>query len=188
VHIRLFDTRDDVASAAAQRIADALRSKPDLILGLPAGQTPVPVYAELRRLHASGHLDFSRATCFTIDEFVGLDRRHRGSFHAFVSEHLFSTVNVDPARVHSLDGAAVDVERECERYEAAIAAAGGIDLQMLGLGSNGHVGFNEPARPWSHAPIALRFSTRRVETTPGTLEATCIRCRAKHSRWEWGRS
>ena len=144
MHIRLFDTRDDVASAAAQRIADALRSKPDLILGLPAGQTPVPVYAELRRLHASGQLDFSRATCFTIDEFVGLDRRHRGSFHAFVSEHLFSTVNVDPARVHSLDGAAMDVERECERYEAAIAAAGGIDLQMLGLGSNGHVGFNEP--------------------------------------------
>jgi len=123
----------------------------------------MPVYAELRRLHASGRLDFSRATCFTLDEFVGLDRRHQSSFHAFVSEHLFSGVNVDPARLHSLNGSAADLDRECERYEAAIAAAGGIDLQILGLGRNGHVGFNEPGETLESRThrVTLLEETRR---------------------------
>jgi len=160
--ITICATREEVALAVAGRVADALRARPDLVLGLPAGRTPVPVYAELRRLHQAG-LDFSRASCFTLDEFIGLDRGSTESFHHFMTEHLFSGVNVDATRVHSLDGATADVASECDRYEAAIAAAGGIDIQMLGLGRNGHVGFNEPGDSLiarTHR-VALHAQTRR---------------------------
>src|SRR6185295_11675502 len=100
---------------------------------LPAGQTPVPAYAALRRMQQSRLVDFSRATCFLVDEFVGLERSDSASFYQFVDEQLLSGINVDRTRVHSLDGAARDVAEECDRYEAAIATAGGIDLQILGV-------------------------------------------------------
>lgn len=90
-------------------------------------------------------VDFSGVTCFTIDEFLGLERTHPASFRHFLEEHLFSGINVDPKRVHSLNGATDDVEGECQGYERMIEGAGGIDLQLLGLGRNGHIGFNEPA-------------------------------------------
>jgi glucosamine-6-phosphate deaminase len=145
LEIRIFATHEDVALAVAARVKDAFLTKPDLVLGLPAGQTPVPAYAELRRMQQSRLVDFSRATCFLVDEFVGLERSHPGSFYQFVDEHLFSGINVDRGRVHALNGAARDLAEECDRYEAAIADAGGIDLQLLGLGRNGHIGFNEPS-------------------------------------------
>jgi glucosamine-6-phosphate deaminase len=160
---RIFATRAEVATAGAARIIEALAAKPDSVLGLPAGQTPVPVYAELRRHSRAGMVDFSRATCFLLDEFIGLDRSSFGSFFQFVSEHLLSGINVDLGRVHALDGAAGDLVGECDRYEAAIEAAGGIDLQVLGLGRNGHIGFNEPGDELvarTHR-VALRAETRR---------------------------
>lgn len=143
--IRIFETREDVAAAAARRVVEAIHARPNLVLGVPAGQTPVPVYEELRRLHRTAGVDFSGITCFTIDEFLGLERTHPSSFRRFLEEHLFSGINVDPRRVHSLNGAADDVEGECQNYERMIDAAGGIELQILGLGRNGHIGFNEPA-------------------------------------------
>ena len=142
---KIFATREDAAIAAARRVAEALHENPGLVLGLPAGQTPVPVYAELRRLRAAGVVDFSQATCFMLDEFVGVTSSDEGSFRRFVSEHLLSGVNVGSDRVHSLDGASKDVDAECRRYETVIAAGGGIDVQLLGLGRNGHIGFNEPS-------------------------------------------
>jgi len=163
VNTRIFATGEEVARAAAARIIQALDAKPDAVLGLPAGQTPVPVYAELRRSCRAGVLDFSRATCFLLDEFIGLDRSSPSSFYQFVGEHLLSGVNVDAGRVHALDGAAPDPDGECDRYETAIETAGGIDLQVLGLGRNGHVGFNEPSDELvalTHR-VALRPETRR---------------------------
>jgi glucosamine-6-phosphate deaminase len=165
---RIFATREEVAAAVAARITQRLGAEPDSVLGLPAGQTPVPVYAELRRLCRSGVVDFSRATCFLLDEFIGLDRSSPGSFYQFVSEHLFSGVNFDPGRVHALDGVASDLALECVRYEAAIEAAGGIDLQVLGLGRNGHVGFNEPAD-------GLVARTHRVALHPETRRDNAAR-------------
>jgi glucosamine-6-phosphate deaminase len=159
----IFATSEEVATAAAARIIEALAAKPDSVLGLPAGQTPIPVYAELRRLSRASMVDFSRATCFLLDEFVGLDRSSSGSFFQFVSEHLLSGINVDIGRVHALDGAAGDLVGECDRYEEAIEAAGGIDLQVLGLGRNGHIGFNEPGDELvarTHR-VVLRPETRR---------------------------
>ena len=159
----IFETREQVALAVAGRIKEALAVRPDLVLGLPAGQTPVPVYAELRRMRQSGTVDFSLATFFLIDEFVGLERSHPSSFYQFVDEHLLSGINVDRGRVHSLNGVAADPLEEGERYEASIVAAGGIDLQILGLGRNGHIGFNEPSDDLTARThkVTLHADTRR---------------------------
>jgi glucosamine-6-phosphate deaminase len=163
VDIRVFDTADEAASALAHRIARALAERPDLVLGLPTGRTPIATYAALRRLHASGEADFSRATTFNLDEFAGVDSSHPGSFRAFMERHVFAGVNLAPARIHFLNGAAADLDAECERYESAIEAAGGIDLQILGIGGNGHIGFNEPGDELAARTHRVRLaeSTRR---------------------------
>ena len=146
MRVRIFSSADAVARALARHVAGALKTDPALVLGLPTGRTPVPLYRELARLHRAGRADFSRATTFNLDEFLGLRARDPRSYRAFMQRHLFDHVNVQPRRIHFLDGTARNVARECERYEAAIDRAGGIDLQLLGLGTNGHIGFNEPAR------------------------------------------
>jgi glucosamine-6-phosphate deaminase len=161
--IHVLGTPDDVASAVARHVADALRTQPRLVLGLPAGRTPVGAYAELGRLHASGMADFAHATTFNVDEFAGIPPSHPGSFKTFMDRHLFRLVNLAPERIQFLDGAAPDLDRECERYETAIEAAGGIGLQLLGIGTNGHIGFNEPAdhlQGRTHR-VTLAASTRR---------------------------
>ncbi|MDQ3487952.1 MAG: glucosamine-6-phosphate deaminase [Acidobacteriota bacterium] len=142
--VSIFTTPHDVARTLARRVAAALRENPRMVLGLPTGRTPLLFYEELVRLHADQDVDFSQATTFNLDEFVGLTAGHAGSYRTFMRRFLFEHVNIDPARTHFLDGAAADLVDECERYEDSIAAAGGIDLQILGIGTNGHIGFNEP--------------------------------------------
>ena len=161
--VRVFETPDASARAIAARISDALENKPDLVLGLPTGKSPLPTYAELRRLHAAGTVDFSRARTFNLDEFAGVSAGHPGSFRRFMDAHLFGHVNLVPSRIHFLDGAAHDLDAECERYEAEIESAGGIDLQLLGIGSNGHIGFNEPGDELSARThrVVLHEVTRR---------------------------
>src|SRR3954470_2396852 len=124
--INIFDSLDDAAVAVADQICDAVAVKPTLVLGLPAGQTPVPLYAELRRRYASRTASFSEITTFNLDEFVGVSAGAPGSFRRFMDDQLFSGVNVDPSRIHFLDGRAADLDAECRRYEDAIAACGGI--------------------------------------------------------------
>ncbi len=161
--IEVFDTPDDVARAVAGRVARDLAAQPSLVLGLPTGRTPIASYAELGRLHRSGAADFSCASTFNLDEFAGVAASHPGSFHAFMNRHLFGGVNLAPARIHFLNGAARDLDAECERYEAEIAAIGGIGLQLLGIGANGHIGFNEPGGELvarTHR-VTLAESTRR---------------------------
>ncbi|HTI42387.1 MAG TPA: glucosamine-6-phosphate deaminase [Vicinamibacterales bacterium] len=161
--ITVLNNSEEVADALAQRIASALRAKPDAVLGLASGRTPVDGYAEMQRMHAAGKMDWSRASTFNLDEFAGVAATHRGSFRSFMEEHLFRGVNLQRNRIHFLDGVAADLDAECRRYEQAIAAAGGIDLQLLGIGSNGHVGFNEPADdlPVHTHRVTLMESTRR---------------------------
>ena len=144
MELKIFDRAEDAAIALAKRIATALAEHADLVLGLPTGRSPIAAYAELRRMHAAGEIDFSRASTFNLDEFAGIGAAHTGSFRRFMDEHLFDAVNVDRARVHFLDGSAADLDAECDRYESEIERAGGIDLQLLGIGANGHIGFNEP--------------------------------------------
>lgn len=159
--IHTFDGPDDAAVAVARRIAHALTRDPALVVGLPTGRSPIGTYAQLRRLQAAGEVDFARATTFNLDEFAGIPPSHPGSFRAFMDQHLFGAINLLPERIHFLNGAAEDLDVECERYEAAIEAAGGIDLQLLGIGRNGHIGFNEPAD-------ALTSRTHRVRLAEST--------------------
>jgi glucosamine-6-phosphate deaminase len=144
MNVRVFETADQTARAVADRITGAIRTKPDVVLGLPTGKSPIKTYAELRRMHDAGAVDFSRVRTFNLDEFAGVDPAHPGSFRRFMDEHLFRHVNLPAANIHFLNGTADDVDAECVRYEAAISAAGGIELQLLGIGANGHIGFNEP--------------------------------------------
>src|SRR5688500_9472492 len=138
--IRIFETPEEIAGAIARHVANALGDRPNLVLGLPAGRTPVAAYAELRRLAKAGRVDVSRAVTFNIDEFAGVPSSLPGSFRTFMERHLFSGIGLRSDQTHSLNGAAADLDAECDRYEAAIEEAGGIDLQILGIGANGHVG------------------------------------------------
>ena len=141
-----------------------MRANPSIVLGLPTGRTPLHMYAELRRLASLGEVDFSRVTTFNLDEFLGIPASHPGSYWSFMQEHLFRHVNASPSRTHFLNGMAPDAVAECARYEDAIAAAGGIDLQILGIGTNGHIGFNEPAD-------VLHVRTHRVTLKPETRQS-----------------
>jgi glucosamine-6-phosphate deaminase len=161
--VTVFKDERTLAKTLAAQIAQALKDTPGLVFGLPTGRTPIRLYHELGTLHARGEADFSQATSFNLDEFLGVGPDNPGSYRAFMQQHLFSRVNLPPDRIHVLNGAAPDPDAECARYEAEIAAAGGIDLQILGIGTNGHIGFNEPARelePHTHR-VTLKESTRR---------------------------
>ena len=159
--IRVFATPEDLGRALALDVARRLDEEPDVVLGLPTGRTPIPLYREIVRLHGAGRADFSRATTFNLDEFLGLAPNDPHSFRAFMQRHLFGHVNLSPRRIQFLNGATRDIDRECQRYERAIDRAGGIDLQILGLGVNGHIGFNEPA----HALVARTHCTRLKPAT-----------------------
>ena len=164
MEIRLFETTEEIVHAVAQQVTMALRRQPDLVLGVPAGRTPIGVYAELGRMHTAGEVDFSRATAFAVDEFLGIGRTDPGSFHRFISEHLLAGVNLPSYQFHSLNGAAESPDAECARYEDALRQAGGVGLQLLGIGGNGHIGFNEPANelPAQTHRVTLLEATRRA--------------------------
>lgn len=128
----------------AKIIASVIREKPNAVLGLATGRTPLRLYQELIRLHRDEGLDFSLVTTFNLDEYVGLAAAHPQSYRFFMQENLFRHVNIDVRRTHVPNGTAKDLHAECRSYEEKITAAGGIDIQLLGLGRNGHIGFNEP--------------------------------------------
>lgn len=141
--IILPDPRE-ACKVAARLVARQIREKPASVLGLATGGTPIGLYEILAQMHRDDGLDFSKITAFNLDEYVGLDPAHPASYHRYMEEQFFSKVRVDRARMYIPDGLAKDVPGHCAAYEAAIRAAGGIDLQILGLGSDGHIGFNEP--------------------------------------------
>ncbi|WP_372808000.1 glucosamine-6-phosphate deaminase [Pontiella sp.] len=134
-----------VASEAAARVvARLVHEKPNAVIGLATGSTPLMLYRELIRLHKDEGLDFSAVSTFNLDEYIGLPKDHEQSYHKFMWDNLFSHINIKPENVHIPDGMAKDVPAFCAEYERKIVAAGGIDIQVLGIGSDGHVGFNEP--------------------------------------------
>lgn len=137
-------TAESVARRAARFIAEVVRRKPDCVLGLATGGTPQGTYAELVRLHRDEGLDFSQVTTFNLDEYVGLGPAHPQSYRYFMQKNLFEHVNTDPKKTHVPDGRALDFENHCRQYEQRIKDSGGIDLQLLGIGSDGHIAFNEP--------------------------------------------
>ncbi|MCA9176495.1 MAG: glucosamine-6-phosphate deaminase [Planctomycetales bacterium] len=150
-----------VAERGARIVASLVRSKPNCVLGLATGSTPLGVYRELIRMHAEEDLDFSLVTTFNLDEYVGLGPGHPQSYRYFMQSNFFDHVNVQPGRTHVPDGRALDFEAYCESYERRIADAGGIDLQLLGIGADGHIAFNEPG---SSLGSRTRLKTLTKET------------------------
>lgn len=158
---------DDVAVLsrfAADLIAEQVSYRPDCTIGLATGSSPVPIYQELAARVASGELDLSRVRFFALDEYAGLGASHPMSYRYFLDEHVVGPCRLDPAQLRVLNGRAEDLDHECRDYEAAITAAGGIDLQILGIGHNGHIGFNEPTSSFGSR-------TRVVALTHQTVDA-----------------
>lgn len=154
----------DMSEAAADIIAELVAEKPGCVLGLATGSTPEGLYAELVKRYEEEGLDFSRVATFNLDEYRGLPADHEQSYRYFMQKHLFNHVNVRPENTHVPNGANPDAEAACEAYEASIALAGGVDLQLLGLGHNGHIGFNEPADEFTK-------ETNCVDLTESTIQA-----------------
>jgi glucosamine-6-phosphate deaminase len=135
---------EQMSLEAAKQVASLIRKKPDCIVGFATGSTPLGLYKELIRMHKTEGLDFSKVTSFNLDEYVGLPPSHDQSYHYFMWENLFKHININPSNVHIPMGMAEDVDAFCDWYENKIVEHGGIDLQILGIGANGHIAFNEP--------------------------------------------
>ncbi|MGE4301738.1 MAG: glucosamine-6-phosphate deaminase [Victivallaceae bacterium] len=154
-------TTESAVKFTAKIMADALRANPEMVLGLATGRTMEAVYKELARMYREEGLDFSRCSSFNLDEYIGLAGDDKNSYRYYMNHHLFNNVNIDKARTNLPDGLAKDPVAEGERYEAAIKAAGGVDIQLLGIGRDGHIGFNEPLS-------SLNSRTRAKALTPET--------------------
>lgn len=162
--IMYTDTYANMSRRAANIISAQIILHPKTVLGLPTGTTPIGAYRQLIEWYKKGDLDFSQVTTFNLDEYLGLDGSHPQSYRYFMDNQLFDHVNIRKGNTHVPDGTAADPEAECELYEQAIKEAGGIDLQVLGIGNNGHIGFNEPG-------AAYEKTTNVTELTESTIEA-----------------
>lgn len=157
---------DELSKKAALIVAAQVVLKPDCVLGLATGSTPLGLYGELIAKYQRGELDFSKVTTFNLDEYYPIGPEHPQSYHYFMYENLFNYINVKPENINLLDGTTNSIEAECTNYERRIAAAGGIDLLVLGLGENGHIGFCEPnacLNPHTHL-ATLRQETIKVNS------------------------
>lgn len=165
MEIIIKDTYEEISEVGAEIIANAIRKKPNIVLGLATGSTPVRMYKELIRMHKEEGLDFSKVTTFNLDEYVGLSPEHDQSYYYFMRKKLFDHVNIDMTKVHVPSGLITgeNVKEYCQWYEDEIKKAGGIDIQVLGLGSDGHIAFNEPGS-------SLASKTRIVALTEETID------------------
>lgn len=160
MEILILSTKDEVGTAAADLVEPTVRAGG--VLGLATGSTPTPTYQELIRRHAEEGLSFANCKAFLLDEYCGLPKTHPESYYATIRRELTSHIDIPDAKVHSLDGLATDPESAAEAYERAIRSAGGVDVQILGIGANGHIAFNEPGSP-------LDSRTRVIDLHPQTI-------------------
>ena len=163
MEIIIFPNASTGCAHAAQMIEKLIRTKPQAVLGLATGSTPIPVYQHLIEKYQKENLDFSKVTTFNLDEYLGLDPSHCASYRHYMYENLFSKINIPEDQTHIPHGLAPDIEAHCTAYEATIIKAGGIDLQLLGIGGEGHIGFNEPSS-------SLSSRTRVKTLMPRTRE------------------
>ena len=164
--MKIYKAKDykDMSRKAANIISAQVIMKPNCVLGLATGSTPIGTYDQLVEWYNKGDLDFSEVTTVNLDEYKGLPRTNDQSYYYFMHQHLFDRVNIDPERTNVPNGMEPDAEKECGRYEELIRSLGGVDLQLLGLGHNGHIGFNEPGE-------AFEKETHCVDLTESTVEA-----------------
>ena len=164
--MKIYKAKDykDMSRKAANIISAQVIMKPNCVLGLATGSTPIGTYDQLVEWYNKGDLDFSEVTTVNLDEYKGLPRTNDQSYYYFMHQHLFDRVNIDPERTNVPNGMESDAEKECGRYEELIRSLGGVDLQLLGLGHNGPIGFNEPGE-------AFEKETHCVDLTESTIEA-----------------
>ena len=155
---------NDMSRKAANIISAQVILKPDSVLGLATGSSPVGTYDQLVKWYHKGDVDFSEVTTVNLDEYYGMAADNEQSYHYFMHSHFFDHVNIDPAHINLPDGTELDEERECARYDALLESLGDVDLQLLGIGRNGHIGFNEPGDRYAKG-------THCVDLAPSTIEA-----------------
>lgn len=164
MRVLITDSYDQMGLEAAKIVAGQIYLKPNSVLGLATGSTPLSMYERLVAVHRTVGLDFSEVTTFNLDEYIGMGPDNPQSYHYFMQEHFFKHINIKSENVHIPNGMAQDVIAEGERYEQLIAAKGGIDLQVLGIGQNAHIGFNEP-------DVKFAATTHKVELDEETILA-----------------
>lgn len=164
--MRVIKAKDyaDMSKKAADIMAAQVLMKPECVLGLATGSTPIGLYQNLVERYQAGELDFSAVRTVNLDEYKGLPKENDQSYYYFMNDNLFSHVNIDPAHTHIPDGTEPDAQKACDDFEAIVKNCGGTDLQLLGLGHNGHIGFNEPAEDFP------KF-THCVDLTESTIQA-----------------
>ena len=164
--MRIYEAKDyqEMSRKAANILAAQVILKPDCVLGLATGSSPIGTYDQLVEGYEKGDLDYSEVKTVNLDEYIGLDHENDQSYYYFMHQHLFDRINIDPANTNVPNGMAEDIAAECERYEELIRSLGGVDIQLLGIGRNGHIGFNEPADSFDKM-------THCVDLTESTIEA-----------------
>ena len=161
--VEVVDDYEAMSDRVTEVVTEQIRKKPDSVIGFATGSTPQGLYRRLVEAHRERGLDFSKVTTFNLDEYVGLPPEHEQSYAHYMWSNLFDHVNVNPSRVHIPHGMANDIDEHCQRYERRIEEAGGIDLQILGIGSNGHIAFNEPGSSLGSRTRIKTLTTKTVE-------------------------
>lgn len=161
--IIIAKNKEEFDKIAADIVSQQLKDKPDSVLGLATGSTPLGLYAQLVERYNKGEIDFSKVKTFNLDEYKGLAKTHPQSYYFFMFKNLFSKINIEPENINIPNGEVEDSAKECEEYEKKIKAAGGIDLQILGIGHNGHIGFNEPGTPFESTTSLIDLDQRTIE-------------------------
>ncbi|HNR65673.1 MAG TPA: glucosamine-6-phosphate deaminase [Atribacterota bacterium] len=164
MNVVIVKNYQELSVRAAQLVADQITRKKNIVLGLATGQTPVGMYQGLIKKYKKGEIDFSQVVTFNLDEYYGLSPEHPQSYHYFMWDTFFQHININKEKIYLLNGITDNIDEECQRFEDLIKKRGGIDLQILGIGDNGHLGFNEPA-------IGLKSKTHLVNLSKATIHA-----------------
>lgn len=167
MEIKIFKTAEEIGVEAAKIFTDAVKSNPNAVLGLATGASPIPTYQNIIKTYNNGGISFENVKTYNLDEYCDLPKNDKNSYYTFMHEQLFNALDIKEENVHFLDGNAVDTEKECARYDAEINNAGGIDVQLLGIGNNAHIGFNEPAEKFT-------IGSFKVKLTDSTINANKI--------------
>lgn len=165
--IRIFKTAEEIGKEVAKLFVNTVKAKPDCVLGLATGATPIPTYKSITESYKNGEVSFKDVKTYNLDEYCDLPKNDKNSYYTFMHEQLFNSLDIKEENVHFLDGNAENSHEECARYDADIENNGGIDIQLLGIGNNAHIGFNEPAESFTEGSF-------KVKLTDSTINANKI--------------
>lgn len=167
MEIKIYDSAEQIAQEVGDVFIDAINAKPDIVLGLATGASPVPTYKYICEQYKEGRVSLKDVKTYNLDEYVDLPKNDKNSYYSFMHEQLFNHTDIKEENVHFLNGNTEDAEKECENYDDRIAEAGFIDIQLLGVGRNGHIGFNEPSNHFTKGAF-------KVKLTESTIAANSV--------------